>query len=282
MKPILFCILFFLLPPVLVHADLTGRWSCNDGAIYYFKEYDGQVYGYGEGKGAPPAWATVFSGKVAGDRMRMNWAHVPKGRASGTGTLELTIEAGGDQLRATRSAKGFNGTRWTRLDTSAQAPMSTAALQPASSSGCVSFDPATITLRQENGRWRIISGTRWLFDFGNNSDAADQALSILRHYRMNQVCTVGTSTPAFTYLLAQGGIPAGPMGGEDCVAIDPATVTVQKLQNRWKIASNRRVVYDFGTRESDARHAVAVIKRYGFTHICYAGRPSSAFSYLRK
>ncbi|MDL2274704.1 hypothetical protein LJC22_01075 [Desulfosarcina sp. OttesenSCG-928-G10] len=283
MKTFLFYVLLlFLLPAAVAHADLTGRWSCNDGGLYYLKEHDGTVYGYGEGKGVPPAWATVFSGRIDDDRITGTWAHVPKGRASGAGALELTIEADGEQLRAAQSVKGLNGTRWTRLDASVKASIPTASLQPTAGKGCVSFDSETLTVQQENGRWRIISGAHWLFDFGTDSDAVHRAFSILRHYRMKQVCTVGTSTPPFTYMLAHGGIPAGAMAGEDCVAIDPARVTAQRIQNRWKIVSDRRVVYDFGTREGDARQAVAVIKRHGFTQVCYAGRPASAFSYLRQ
>ena len=147
---------------------------------------------------------------------------------------------------------------------------------------CVNFDPATIRLRQVNGRWKLAEGSRWLFDFGSNQTAAKKALQVIVRYRMNRTCFIGRPEPSFTYLLAKGGIPAGPMAGEDCVAFDPQRVRVSKIQNRWKIVQGRRWLFDFGKKETEARRALATIKRYGFARSCFVGRPQADFSYLRR
>ena len=55
---------------------------------------------------------------------------------------------------------------------------------------CVSFDPRTAEVKQIDGRWKIVDGSHWLFDFGDKADEAKQALAIIKHYRMNQSCFV--------------------------------------------------------------------------------------------
>ena len=144
------------------------------------------------------------------------------------------------------------------------------------------FDPAAVRLREVSGRWKLVEGSRWLFDFGPDRAAAQQALRVIDRYRLNHSCFVGRPDPAFTYLLAKGGAPTGPMAGEDCVAFDPQALRVSKIGNRWKIVDGRRWLFDFGPEETEARRALATIRRYGFTHSCFAGRPQADFTYLRR
>ena len=39
---------------------------------------------------------------------------------------------------------------------------------------------------------------------------------------------------------------------------------------------------DFGQEEGEARQALSHILRYGFTHICFVGRPQPSMTYLRR
>jgi hypothetical protein len=39
---------------------------------------------------------------------------------------------------------------------------------------------------------------------------------------------------------------------------------------------------DFGASKTNAVHAVAIIKRYGFTHRCFVGRPHAPMMYFRR
>ena len=41
-------------------------------------------------------------------------------------------------------------------------------------------------------------------------------------------------------------------------------------------------LFDFGKNETEARKALAVIKRHGFTRSCFVGRPNPDFTYLRR
>ncbi len=262
--------------------DLTGRWSCNDGGTYYLRQTGSRVHWYGEAADAQPAWSNVFSGRIYETRIKGNWADVPKGRTKGSGDLELMIENNGNALRAVNKTGGFPGSRWTRTIADASATRPLKPMKPSGNGNCIRFDPDSLTIRQVNGRWKIVDGDHWLFDFGSNPDTADRALKVIRHYRMNRACFVGRPDPSFSYMLAKGGSPSGTMAGEDCVAFDPKTVTVSKFQGNWKILSGRRWLFDFGKNQTDARKALAAIRLHGFNHSCSVGRPDTGFSYLRR
>lgn len=157
-------------------------------------------------------------------------------------------------------------------------PMPTPAVQE----DCVSFNPATTTVRNIDGRWKIVDGSHWLFDFGDKKMEALQALKIIKYYRMDSSCFVGRPDPSFHYLLVNGNAPQGSMPGEDCVSFNPNTIEVRKIDGRWKIVDGSHWVFDFNDKESEARTAYAIIKKYGFTRSCFVGRPDPSFQYLRK
>jgi hypothetical protein len=72
------------------------------------------------------------------------------------------------------------------------------------------------------------------------------------------------------------------MKGEDCIAFNPATTTVSKINNRWKIVDGSHWMFDFDTNKAEAEQSLAVINKYNFTHSCFVGRPNPSFTYLRK
>ncbi|BBO70738.1 hypothetical protein DSCA_46680 [Desulfosarcina alkanivorans] len=274
-----------ILVAVLVsHArgDLTGRWSGNDGGTYYLRQTGSRVYWFGESTEVKPAWSNVFSGQASGNRIKGHWADVPKGRAAGSGTLELEIGKEGNALRIIKKTGGFVGSRWTRLAGQAAGSRPLPPLKPSGKDGCTRFNPATASVQYVNGRWKIVDGGRWLFDFGRGETEARRAMKVIRHYRFDRSCVVGRPQASFTYMLAKGGSPSGAMAGENCVAFDPGTLKVSKIQGRWKILSGRRWLFDFVRSETEARRALSVIRRYGFSHSCFVGRPNAGFTYLRR
>lgn len=147
---------------------------------------------------------------------------------------------------------------------------------------CVSFNPATTAVSLIQGDWKIVDGSHWMFSFGNNKTEANQALSVIKYYKMDQSCFVGRPDPSFTYMLVSGNSPAGAMSGEDCVSFNPATADVALIQGDWKIVDGSHWMFSFGNKESEARNALAIIKKYGFTQSCFVGRPGPSFTYLRK
>ena len=65
---------------------------------------------------------------------------------------------------------------------------------------CLPFDPDAISLRKINGRWKIVEGSQWLFDFGHNRGEAEQAFRIIKKYRFRYTCFVGRPHASFKYL----------------------------------------------------------------------------------
>jgi hypothetical protein len=147
---------------------------------------------------------------------------------------------------------------------------------------CVSFNPATTTVANINGSWKIVDGSHWMFDFGSKKAEADRSLAIIKHYKMNQSCFVGRPNPSFKYLLVSGAAPSGAMTGEDCVSFNPATATVANINGSWKIVDGSHWMFDFGSNRAEAEQSLQIIKKHGFTHSCFVGRPGPSFEYLRK
>ncbi|MBV5262404.1 hypothetical protein FLX56_28950 [Synechococcus moorigangaii CMS01] len=147
---------------------------------------------------------------------------------------------------------------------------------------CVSFNPATTTLSQSNGRWRIVDGNHSMFDFGNNSQEAQQALNVIKQYGMNQSCFVGRPDPSLSYLLVNNDAPTGSMPGEDCVSFNPVTTTVSQINGRWKIVDGNHWIFDFENNENEARQSLNIIQAHGFNRSCFVGRPDPSFTYLRQ
>jgi len=303
-KPIRLLLLMLVLP-LAAHADLTGTWQGNDGGTYYLRQMGEQLHWYGEQSASEPRWANVFHGSIRGDRISGDWLDVPKGRTQGQGKLILMVKNDGQVLERTRESGGFGGSRWTRMAVlSEPAPLRPEPIQPmqpaqpvqplrpvqprlvtpapALKEDCIGFNPANIAVIQANNRWKIADGNHWMFDFEGRQDEARQALRILRHYGVNQTCYVGRPQPSLTYLLGNGAAPSGALPGEDCLAFNNSNLAVIQANNRWKIADGSHWLFDFADNKGEAEQALAVIRKYGFTHSCYVGRPQPSFSYLRR
>jgi hypothetical protein len=65
---------------------------------------------------------------------------------------------------------------------------------------CVSFNPATTTVQQIQGSWKVVDGSHWIFDFGNKESEAKQTLAIIKKYGFTRSCYVGRPGPSFSYL----------------------------------------------------------------------------------
>ncbi len=147
---------------------------------------------------------------------------------------------------------------------------------------CLAFNPATTQVKQINGRWKIVDGSHWMFDFAGNRAEAVKSLAVIKKYKANKSCFVGRPNPSFKYLLAGNRVPTGAMPGEDCVGFNPNTAQVKKLGNRWKIVDGNHLMFDFSNNKAEAEQSLAVIKKYGATKSCFVGRPNPSFAYLRR
>lgn len=206
-------------------------------------------------------------------------------------TLLIVTATGNDIIQAkvfTRFTDNSNRNNYTATYTlkrepeQAPKPGTGPVTTPALKEDCLNFNPATTNVRNIDGRWKVVDGNHWLFDFGDKRAEALQALKIIKYYRMNQSCFVGRPDPSFRYLLVNGKAPQGSMTGEDCVSFNPNTTEVRNIEGRWKVVDGNHWLFDFGDKEEEARAALAIIKKYGFTRSCFVGRPAPSFRYLKK
>ena len=147
---------------------------------------------------------------------------------------------------------------------------------------CVSFNPATIKVSQLQGNWKVAYGEKWLLDFGMKKAEADKTLAIIKHYNMDKSCFVGRPQASFHYMLISGASPAGPFAGEDCVPFNPSAIVVKQVQGDWKIVDGSHWMFSFYGKKKEAEQALAIIRKHGFTHSCFVGRPGASFTYMRK
>ncbi|MEM9920986.1 MAG: hypothetical protein AAF990_22995 [Bacteroidota bacterium] len=65
---------------------------------------------------------------------------------------------------------------------------------------CVSFNPRTIKVKRINGRYKIVDGSHWVFDFGNSKAEAVKSLNIIKKHGFTKSCYVGRPGPSFEYM----------------------------------------------------------------------------------
>jgi hypothetical protein len=139
---------------------------------------------------------------------------------------------------------------------------------------CIGFNPATADVVFVNGSWKYVDGSHWILDFGSNHAAANQARHVINHYHLDEQCFVVRPNASMTYWRTNGGIPAGGMGGSDCIPVNTGAVQVQFAGGAWKVidASNGDWLLDFGGNHAGADRAAATIHYYGMNRQCFVGR----------
>jgi len=149
---------------------------------------------------------------------------------------------------------------------------------------CLAFSSVNAEVSKLQDRWKLVDGSRWLFDFGSGDEAASEAtraLEIIRHYGLDNSCFIGRPDPNFSYLLAQRMPPAGALEGEDCLRHDLDALRVEPDGENWLMTDGRSRMLLFSD-VGNAHRTLALVKYYGFTHQCFVGRPHPDFVYWRK
>ncbi len=95
-------------------SDVSGRWTCNDGGIYYLRQIGNIIVWFGEANNTngKPGFANVAIGTRSGNNITLQWADVPKCGLSGSGSLQLSV-ANPNTINKTSGA-GFGGSQWRR------------------------------------------------------------------------------------------------------------------------------------------------------------------------
>ncbi len=283
--------------------DFTGTWA-NDNAStrgitrIKIKRMGGAITVQAWGSCSPSDcdWgavsATPYAGSASSDALGDTVSLVATfDQSFGEKALVLTLE--GSKLVANLYTKFTDGsgrssyaTRETFTEQAIFTPLipgiGALVTAPPTNQDCISFNPNEAVAAKAGSRWKVKVGSMWLLDFGANQSEAQEALSRIKTHNMNKQCFVGRPDPSFEYFLSGDAAPANASAGEDCLGFNNANVEVKKINGSWKIVDGSHWMFDFGSKEAEARKAHEVIKYYGFNKTCYVGRPGPSLSYLLK
>jgi hypothetical protein len=160
--------------------------------------------------------------------------------------------------------------------------LNTLATTGTSPSETVEFNPSLARVVNIGVSWKIVVGNTTLLEFGDSESEARRALQIIQYYRMNKQCKIGKPTPAMTYYLVDGKAPSSALVGEDAVSFSPTTTIVKLIENRFTLVDGNHAIIHFGQKAEDAQLALRTIQSYGFTYICFVGRPDPSMIYFRR
>lgn len=144
----------------------------------------------------------------------------------------------------------------------------------------MSFPTESVEVRWRDNHWQLLAGGTLLKDFGHSQRDAEEALRILRAFRINQHGTVGNPQPVIEYWVSDGQAPQGFCPGLHLLSMDLASLTAEPVQGHWCIHDAHRLFFSFGSHESEARAALETIRRYGFTQVGFIGAPVPAMMYF--
>lgn len=155
----------------------------------------------------------------------------------------------------------------------------------------IPFDYNRISIASTIDGYQIVQGSRWLLNFKTDIASAIKALEIIKFYKFTHQCFVGNGIidePSMLYYLCNGKSPVGEFSGEDAVHFNLSKIEVKQIDGRWKIVEGSHWIMDFNTskieeiNEKEATQAFAIIQKYGFTKICFVGRPNPPMIYFRQ
>jgi hypothetical protein len=133
------------------------------------------------------------------------------------------------------------------------------------------FDYRRVDLRWDRNCWRVCAGYQTIKDFAKRQNEARQALDLIRQLHLTERGVIGTPQPIMEYWLSHGRAPQAPARGAPSVPIDVNSLRVEQTQGLWCVRDSRQVLFGFGPNEADARQALRVIQKYGFTRVGYIG-----------
>src|SRR5579884_3663740 len=131
------------------------------------------------------------------------------------------------------------------------------------------LDPQKSEVSWNGHNWQLVADGKVLRDFGRREADAREALWAVRGLNLTQHGTLGAG---LEYWLSDGHAPAGHVAGLRPLSIDLPTLRVEQTQGQWCLRDRQRVLFNFGLRDDDARTALAVIRKYGFSQVATIGQ----------
>lgn len=155
----------------------------------------------------------------------------------------------------------------TPLPVATLTPLPPAPAEAAPKGSVTAFDAAGASLDWSERGWKLVAGGAAVKDFGRRESDAREALRLIQALQLNQRGVIGGPSPAMEYWLSDGRPPQAPPAGMRVQSMDAPSLRVERTADQWVLRDDRRVLFNFGAAEGDAREALAVVHKYGFTHV---------------
>ncbi|MBK5925706.1 hypothetical protein CCR90_18465 [Rhodovulum sulfidophilum] len=212
--------------------------------------------------------------------------------AAGVAALLLVIGVGAYLFwpAGTAQVPGLSGLTLAAAEARLEAVVLAAAPRVTVDEDCIRHNPGNIAAKQIGGRWKIVDGSHWMMDFGTDADSAKKVLAVLKAYGADRICYVSRPQPPMMYILNGDSAPsataatrqrlaAAGLGREDCIGFDPATLDLESGGAGVTLVSDRSRMIRFRNMD-EAKKAMLVIRKHGFTRQCFVGRPNPEFKYF--
>lgn len=140
-------------------------------------------------------------------------------------------------------------------------------------------DYRTATVRRLTSTWQLWVGGRVFRDFGDNQDAADEALRAIRDMRPTEWGVVGGDRPVVEYGLTNGQPAPWVPSPKWSLPVDLNTVRAENVRGAWVLRDDENILLNFGPDHGNAEQAAAVARKYGFNRIGLVGFPTPLMAY---
>ena len=147
---------------------------------------------------------------------------------------------------------------------------------------CLSFNHQNLEVRADDNRFLVTDGRSRMMMF-DTREGAEQAVRIMRHYRLDNQCFAIRPNAALRYFKTGGDIPSGSFGGEDCNRIsNPQNLIIRETSSDlYQILDGNSIPYAARSRE-EAERVIEIVQHYNAGFTCYVERPDPGMVYLRR
>ncbi len=144
----------------------------------------------------------------------------------------------------------------------------------------VPIDSTQIDVKRGEACWQLWSGSKLIKDLGNSEGEAREVVHVIRELRLTHLGVIGSRGPVMEYWLADGHAPQATVPAYRVQPLDRSTLRVEQIAGQWCLREDGQLWFNFGTHESDARHALEVIQKYQFNRIGYVGGAETVMIYF--
>ncbi len=145
---------------------------------------------------------------------------------------------------------------------------------------CVPFNLRQVQMRHDNGVWELAAGNYVLGTFGDDEEAARQALAVLHYYHFTEHYRIGHPQPRCSFFLINGQPPIGMIFGLSGLAFQPGKLSLQKLGVSWSLCEGDRVLVMLGEKPDAARQLLELIQQHKFDRLCHIGSSDQGMTFL--